>query len=76
MLAYYPFDKNMDKYGTMYVSVFCQRYSTNVDNSAKFAKSKEIISNVLSELNWNNNKHSYHYVSMENPKRIIYNEVL
>ena len=76
-LPYYPFDKKMDKYGTMYVSVFCQRYETGADNSIKFTRAKEFIYDFLDKLNQKKEgKHSYHYVAMDSSKRIIYDEVM
>lgn len=75
-LPYYPFDKNMDKFGTIYVSCFAERLKEDIDNTRKFNEIKNVVFKIINNINNLEDGHVYHYVSMECTKRIIYSEVL
>lgn len=54
-LPFYPFDKNMDKFGTYYLSVFCERIC-DMDilyepNKEKYPKADQIIDDIISSMN-------------------------
>ena len=65
-LTYYPFDKSMDKYGTMYVSIFAKKTKNGSDND-KFNIPSEVIKDLIKELGL-----EYHYVSLPIKGRVLY----
>lgn len=70
-LTYYPFMKNMDKYGTMYLSIFCQK-NHHIENNTpkkKYIIPDRFIVNLISKLNDISN---YHYVSCRVNRRVVY----
>ena len=69
-LTYYPFDKSMDKYGTIHVSIFAQKLSDS-DNNDQYSYPMDMISDLIKLLGW-----SYHYISMPIKGRLVYWEGL
>lgn len=70
-LTFYPFKKSMDRYGTIYLSVFCQKNRRIEDNSPrkKYVLPDSIIKELIKELNTDN---SYHYVSNQVKRRLVF----
>lgn len=65
-LTYYPFEKSMDKFGTIYVSIFAQKKS-NINSQSKFDIPNNIIQDLVKELGL-----EYHYVSLPIKGRVLY----
>lgn len=65
-LKYYPFDKSMDKYGTIYVSIFAEKLVDGSDND-RFKIPSEVIKDLVKELGL-----EYHYVSLPIKGRVLY----
>lgn len=61
-LPFYPFDKTMDKYGTIYIAIFCKKLGDS--KVLKYKVAENFISDVIKELNDSNPKHEYHYASV------------
>ena len=70
-LTFYPFKKTMDRYGTMYLSVFCQKNKHIEENSPrkKYVIPDNIIRELIKRLNEVDN---YHYVSNQVQRRVVY----
>lgn len=70
-LTFYPFKKTMDRYGTMYLSVYCQKNKHIEDNSPrkKYIVPDNIIRDLIKRLN---EVDSYHYVSNQVQRRVVY----
>lgn len=68
-LIYYPFDKSMDKYGTMYISIFAEKLDGKEKNKYEFPNS--FIQRLISDLGM-----EYHFVSMPIKGRLLYWEGL
>ena len=66
-LTYYPFDKSMDKYGTIYVSIFAEKLKCGCTDNDKFNVPSEIIKDLVKELGL-----EYHYVSLPIKGRVLY----
>ena len=70
-LSFYPFNKEMDKFGTMYVSIFCKRkdgVSIQSSNSDKFATADNIIQKLTFRLG-----NDYHFdTQIVKPNRIVH----
>lgn len=65
-LPFYPFDKRMDKFGTIYVSVFAEKIDYNADNSAKYDVANDFIKNLLVAMG-----PDYHFIPQIIKRRII-----
>lgn len=66
-LPYYPFEKDMDKFGTMYLAIYAKKIddsNTNDDTKFKFADS--LISSIVEQLG-----PEYHYESLLIKKRLV-----
>lgn len=51
-LPFYPFDKKMDKYGTFYISIFCERISEKpIDSKSKYENATEFIAKLIEQMN-------------------------
>lgn len=70
-LTFYPFKKSMDRYGTVYLSVFCQKNRHVEDNTPKkkYIVPDNIIKDLIKKLNENN---QFHYVSNQVKRRVVY----
>ncbi len=66
-LTYYPFDKSMDKYGTIYVSIFAEKLKYDSNDNDKFNIPSEVIKDLLKELGL-----EYHYISLPIKGRVLY----
>lgn len=67
-LVFYPFDKNMDRYGTVYVSIFMQRKAGKLEKKeVKLAGANKVINELIRELG-----EKYHYVNTPVKKRLLY----
>lgn len=66
-LTYYPFDKNMDKFGTLYLTIFAQKIDDK--NSDKFRVPDDFLMNFIKELGVD-----YHYTSLPIKGRVLYSE--
>lgn len=65
-LQFYPFSKSMDRYGTLYLSVFAKKNYKAKNDPDKYSLIDSMIKELVSELG-----KDYHYVSMPNKGRII-----
>ena len=70
-LAFYPFDKNMDKFGTVYLSVFAQRklkfgYEDPNAKPEKYVIADIVIRELIKKLGSN-----YHYIAQIIKRRVI-----
>lgn len=70
-LPFYPFDKSMDKYGTIFVSVFCQRVDKSANNNDKYRIADELIGDIIKEMNNGNDSDLYHFNMSLIRKRIV-----
>lgn len=72
-LPFYPFIKSMDKYGTMYLSIFCKKEITNTepDNNHRFAVGDQIIEDLIKNLNENDSGDQYKFTRVIVKKKII-----
>lgn len=70
-LTFYPFKKSMDRYGTIYLSVFCQKNRHIEDNTPKkkYIVPDSIIKEIIKKLN---DVDQYHYVSNQVKRRVVY----
>lgn len=66
-LCFYPFDKNMDKFGTIYVSVFAQKNFKKFNEPDKYSVPDNIIRKIIMELGCD-----YHYISLPVRGRVLY----
>lgn len=58
-LSFYPFDKEMDKYGTMYLSMFAAKISENDDSNKKYINADNFIMEFMKLLNESDQDHNY-----------------
>jgi hypothetical protein len=65
-LTYYPFEKAMDKYGTIYMSIFAKKMNDG-DDSHKFNIPNILTSNLMKEL-----VSEYYFELLPIKGRIIY----
>lgn len=76
-LPFYPFLKNMDKYGTLYISIFCQKHldNTSADDKSKYPVGDIFIRSLIKELNKISEKEDsddyYHFSRVIVKKKII-----
>lgn len=73
-LPFYPFDKNMDKYGTFYISVFCKKITLDkVDLRTKYDVANEYIKGLLNGINSKKslNGDQFHFVSLPIKRKLI-----
>lgn len=75
-LPYYPFIKGFDKYGTMYLTIFCQKLEGEPDPQVnKYNITETFIIRLIDKLNkFANPGESYRFERIINKKRIIYYE--
>ena len=68
-LPYFPFDKNMDKYGTIYITVYAQKTKklTQEEGNNKFILADDLIFKLIKRLG-----KEYKYLPMTITKRIMY----
>lgn len=66
-LAFYPFDKSMDKYGTIYVSVFAKKNFKVVNDPDKYTLPDTAIKDLVFSLG-----RDYHFTSLPIKNRILY----
>lgn len=64
-LPFYPFIKNMDKYGTMYVSIFCQKTQETDNVTEKYSGAEMFLIDFVSFMNEFDREHKYSF------KRVI-----
>lgn len=69
MLAYYPFDKNMDKYGTLYVSIFAKK-ELEVKDKEKYKAADGFIEDIVEQLYKTQSDHNYKFVGEQIKKRL------
>ena len=69
---FYPFDKNMDKFGTVFVCIYAQRLSDIALEKTKYDDADDILTDMVSFFN---KRTSYHYKPMYIKKRIINNNL-
>jgi hypothetical protein len=74
-LPFYPFNKNMDNWGTIYTSIFCQRIEKNCEINDKYNYADDIISDIIYNMNENDDyENKYHYISNNVKHRINFCE--
>lgn len=78
-LAFYPFEKNMDKYGTLFVTVFAKvedEYEINDDKEEilkeKYNIAESVLKHLIESLNNINTEHEFRYQRIIVKKRINY----
>ena len=57
-LTYYPFDRSMDKYGTVYMSVFAVKRVSGEADENKYGYADKLINDILKDLG-----PEYHFIS-------------
>lgn len=63
-LPYYPFDKNMDKYGTLYLSIFAQKkYGSD---ESKYQMANNVVSHLISKMGTD-----FHFNGLTVGRRVI-----
>lgn len=72
-LPFYPFIKTMDKYGTIYLSIFCKKEITNndPDSNTRFEIGDQIIEDLINKLNNNESGDMYKFTRVIVKKKII-----
>lgn len=65
-LPFYPFDKRMDKYGTIYCSIFAQKIDPEANLQEKYEVANNFIKNLLVEMG-----SEYHFIPQAIKRRII-----
>lgn len=66
-LAFYPFDKKMDKYGTIYISIFVERIANDLRNADnKFSVCDNIIKDIINHLG-----SDYHFITQQVKRRVV-----
>lgn len=78
-LAFYPFEKNMDKYGTLFVTVFAKvedEYEINDDKEEilkeKYNIAESVLKHLIESLNERITEHEFRYQRIIVKKRINY----
>ena len=67
-LAFYPFNKDMDKYGTLYLCVFAQKKTDHGHPvQDKYKVSDQFIEHIINELGID-----YHFIGQNTKSRLIY----
>ena len=68
-LPFFPFEKDMDKYGTAYITIYAQKIHklTQEQGDAKFKYANSIISDLINELGF-----EFRFHNMSISKRILY----
>jgi hypothetical protein len=69
-LSFYPFNKSMDKFGSIYLSIFAKN-NAEEDSKAKYNLPNTFIRELI-----NNLGDDYHYVSLPIKSKILYSEEL
>lgn len=69
-LPFYPFSKDMDKYGTIYVSIFCQKIEIGESN-IKYEIAENFIGDFIKILSEKDKEDQFHYVPLIVKKRIV-----
>ena len=76
-LPFYPFSKDMDKYGTVYISIFCQKMEVGEFGNVKYEIAEKFISDFIRILSKEDDSNDqFHYVPLMVKKRIINSEGL
>lgn len=71
-LAFYPFDKSVDKYNAYYVSIFAKRIDEHSNNGEKYNLADAFIADLIQHLNESDNMPlDYHYKSLNIKRRIL-----
>jgi hypothetical protein len=65
-LPFYPFDKCMDKYGTIYISIFARKLNQDVEVSKKYDAANDFVKNLLVDMG-----PDYHFIPQIIKRRII-----
>lgn len=67
-LPFYPFLKSMDKYGTVYISIFAKKISKvdNEESNIKFKKADDIVKEIIKNLG-----SDYHFSGQKIKRRLI-----
>lgn len=65
-LPFYPFDKKMDKYGTVYLNIFAEKIDTEVKPDIKYTIANTIVKHTLLNMG-----PQYHFVPQIVKRRII-----
>lgn len=68
-LPFYPYSKDMDKYGTIYLGIFAKRKDNgvNIDNTERFIGADSFEQQILSEIG----PDEFHYVNLQIKNRQI-----
>lgn len=66
-LSFYPFDKNMDKYGTIYVSIFARKMTKKAKTSTKYNMANSFIKELIQSLG-----SDYHFAAQSISSRVLF----
>jgi hypothetical protein len=69
-LSFYPFEKNMDRYGTVYMAIYCEKIFSIVDEHVVPKYYKYNVCDDIVKL-YINHLHEYHYDQMEITRHIV-----
>ena len=67
-LKYYPYDKNVDKYGCLYLRIYGQNTSEESDDTKNRRYASKIVKKTLSKMG------EYHFKDLPIRTRIVYNK--
>lgn len=67
-LKYYPYDKNVDKYGCLYLRIYGQNTSEDSDDTKNRRYASKIVKKTLSKMG------EYHFKDLPIRTRIVYNK--
>lgn len=70
-LPFFPFDKGMDKYGTIYVSIFCKKIDDIEFNHDRYHIADDFIMKFIKELSDEYEDHKFQYSHLLIKRKII-----
>lgn len=71
MLPFYPFNKGMDKYGTLYISIFAKKLDPEAEEKNKYKMAEDFMVTFINLLNKNSIHDYYRIERVLLKKRII-----
>lgn len=71
---FYPFIKDNDRYGCVFVAIYAKRYISTASEQIKYDDADELLGNIVTNIN-NISKDNYHYKPLYIKKRVICNNI-
>lgn len=72
-LPFYPFEKNMDKYGTLYLSIFCEKVDDHAANQKdKYKVADELVNKMIAYANDEDDLNEYKFIKIYKPSKITF----